>query len=132
VHLDLERSRGVLGYLQEPALGATYVHLDASPEAVLRLSGRPAARPHLRSATHSVENLAWTGMQLDFETRGPGRRRFVFAGLPAGLRYRIAMAAQGPSPPAAQATVDEQGLLDLSLGAAPPGRLHVFAAPIQP
>jgi polysaccharide biosynthesis protein PelA len=87
MHVDLERSFGVIGYLQVPELGATYVHLDGSPRVVIVRGEHPPARPYLSEASHAVDDLRIEKGRISFRTHGPGARSFVFAGLPLGTRW---------------------------------------------
>ena len=102
LHVDVARSRGVLGYLQDESLHATYVHLDDSPVATIRLAATAPAAPYLESATHWVDGLSLGTRAIELTTHGPGTRRFVFAGLEPGSRWR-----QGDR----EATVDARGRL---------------------
>jgi hypothetical protein len=122
VHVDLAASRGVLGYLNVAALGATYVHLDDSPEASIVLREAPAQEPHLREASHRVERLRVREAGISFATAGPGARTFVFAGLPPGATYRLRLRRAGRELPAGgdphKFGADQRGLLTVTLSAA--------------
>lgn len=103
--VDVARSRGVLGFVQEPALGATYVHLDDSREAVIALGTAAAPTPYLERASGWVDRLRARPDAIEWTTHGPGRRRVVFAGLAPHQRWRIG---------GAEAIVDGDGRLTLA------------------
>jgi hypothetical protein len=115
VAIDLPRSRGVLGFVHDPALHATFVHLDGGPAARIALGSAAAATPYLERASHWVDRLHVGDGNIAFETHGPGRRRFVFAGLPAGRRYRVHTSANRD----ADLTVDGDGRLTIVLPGGP-------------
>ena len=113
LHVDLARSRGVIGYLEEPSLGATYVHLDGTREAVIQLQHAPpppTMAPYLERATHVADEVQLSTEKLQLTTRGPGRRTFVFANLPAGARYHS---------PSGEVIVDPRGRLTVTLPGGP-------------
>jgi hypothetical protein len=123
VSVDLARSRGVLGYVYEPALRATYVHLDGGVAARVALAAGAPAQPYLERASHWVDRLRFDDGAITFETHGPGRHRFVFAGMPVGRRYRIASGGH--------ATVDADGRLTIAL-AGGTEIMRVQALPVTP
>ena len=77
VHVDLRRSKGVIGYFQDKKLGVTYIHLDSNAYE-LYFAGKPPQVPHLSKATHAVKNLKHEGGKLTFETSGVGEGTFIF------------------------------------------------------
>jgi hypothetical protein len=87
LQVDVTHSRGVLGFVNEPSLGATYVHLDGSREVEIQL-GAPAG-PYLERANHGVDDLQIEGRTISVTTHGPGARALVFAGLPPGSLWRV-------------------------------------------
>jgi len=56
-HVDLGRSRGVIGYDRASAQQALYVHLDESHDHTLVLTDQPGRRPYLRRAASAVDEL---------------------------------------------------------------------------
>lgn len=125
VHVDLDRSPGVIGYTADAELGVTWVHLDASPEVVVRLSDTPPRRAYLKSASHPVDDLRVEPGVLDFGTGGPGRREFVFAGLAHAQRARIVSATPGQAERRSEAVVDERGVLGFAIDGAGAGDARV-------
>ena len=123
IDVDVERSRGVLGYLQDRALGVTYVHLDGSGEVAVEVGHAPPRRAYLAEASHPVDALVVDGATISFETHGPGNRTFVFAGLAPGVAYRVNGGAR--------VVTDGDGRLPLDLGAgrAERERVRVVASP---
>jgi hypothetical protein len=126
VHVDVARSRGVLGYVQEPALHATYVHLDGSAEATIQLAAKAPSTPYLERATHWVDDAELRAEALAWTTHGPGRRVFIFAGLTPGARYRWS---------GGDGVVDGRGRLTVIAPGGPQttaGRVHLIATKVQP
>jgi hypothetical protein len=123
VHVDVAGSRGVLGYLNEPALGATYVHLDGSREATIRLASAAPTTPYLERASHFTDDVRLSADLLELTTHGPGRRTFVFAGLTPGRRYKRGEEAL---------VVDPHGRLTVALPPGQPGLLRVRVAAVAP
>lgn len=109
--VDLARSRGVIGLLHVPALGATYLHLDGSTEVIVRPGKGPPTGLHLVEASHVVDGLAPRGRGFTFSTEGVGRRTFVLGGLAPGASYR------GPDGEAV--AVDADGRLTLAMPGGP-------------
>lgn len=89
VHVDVARSRGVLGYYFDPSVHATYVHLDGSAEALVQLAAAAPATPYLERASHAVDDAHLGDDAIELTTHGPGARTFVFAGLRPGQRWRF-------------------------------------------
>ena len=83
VEIDLERSRGVLGYLWLPAVSATYVHL-ARPDALVVMGDAPPTAPYLRQASHRVSawRVAEGGVRLTMH--GVGRKKLWLGGVADG------------------------------------------------
>ncbi len=122
LHVDLARSHGVLGYVEEPALGATYVHLDGSREAVIQLAHAAPSQPYLERANHFVDDVALGAETLAWTTHGPGRGTFVFAGLAPGTRYH---SLDG------DLVVDARGHLTVTAPGSP-GRVRLTATRVAP
>ena len=94
--LDLERSRGVLGYTRVNE--ALYVHLDEGRAHEIHLTADPSRRPYLRAATHYVQDWRSAAKRVGFVARGLGPARFVIAGLNAIADYRVRVARRGGGP----------------------------------
>jgi hypothetical protein len=89
LHVDVAASHGVIGYVQEPALHATYVHLDGAAEARIRLAQHAPVTPYLERATGFVDALRFAARRIEIGTHGIGRRDFVLAGLTPGQHWRL-------------------------------------------
>lgn len=122
VHVDLARSRGVIGYLNHPELGVTYVHLTADPEVTIQLAGQAPRAPYLERATHDVDALQIGGDEIRFTTRGVGGKRFVLRNLPPGRGYDVTAAEK-----VTQARVGPGGDLELLLPGGGAGAMTVLA-----
>lgn len=90
VHVDIAKSEGVIGYLQDASLGVTYVHLDRGTRAVVQLARRAPTQPHLRSSTHAIGRVSGTAEAVEVAAEGIGRRQIVIAGMTPGARYQWA------------------------------------------
>ncbi len=88
-HVDLERSRGVIGYRLLPAQQALFVHLDDSHDHTIVLSPKLPAQPHIRRATSYVDQLQLGQDRVTFVTRGIGRKYITVANLRPDARYRV-------------------------------------------
>ena len=115
IHVDIARSSGVIGYLQDSELGATYVHLDDAPEAVVTLSDRAPELIYVQSATHRVDNLRVASGRIELVTGGPGRKSFVFAGVAPGSSWQAVTVVGGEQQPAISADADGDGALAFTL-----------------
>ncbi len=83
VHVDLERSRGVLGYLHAESVDATYVHLGQA-DATVALGDAPPSTPYLRQASHRVESWRVLPDGVRLTVRGVGRKKLRLGGVPDG------------------------------------------------
>ena len=132
VHVDLDRSAGVIGYLQDRALGVTYVHLDGSAEVRVVTAPAAPARPYVRAASHRVDALRVSGGVITFITGGPTKRTFTFAGVGPGSRHRVASIGQGDEQPlVAHAAADSSGVLQFVLLDRSPGDVRVTVERIE-
>lgn len=87
--VDLARSRGVIGYRQQPDQGALYVHLDQSHDHLIVLSPTRATKPYLLHATSYVDNLRLSQEQATLILRGIGHKMLSFANLLPSTQYRV-------------------------------------------
>lgn len=95
LHIDLEASKGVIGYLNDKDLGVTYVHLTEANEASVIIADTPPNRAYLHTATHLVRKFSHSETGFAFETGGVGLRRFEVAGLTEGKTYKISASVEG-------------------------------------
>lgn len=133
--IDRSQSRGVLGYLRDPDLGVTYVHLSQDEEVELQLRAPdpgpelpagevPAGDVRLEEGSHWVDALATSPGRIEVETRGTGRKRFVIAGLIGGASFRVHATAGAARSPA---VVGPDGRLTLELEGSGAGRVRIVA-----
>jgi hypothetical protein len=102
VHLDLEASRGVIGYVHEPDLATTYVHLLGHESVIVR-SEAPPQRPYVRRATHRITRAEVRGRRLSVDLGGYGPKFLEVAGLPPERPVEVTI-YRGPT------VLDEPGL----------------------
>ena len=88
-HVDLKRSRGVLGYRRLPKQGALYVHLDESHDHSIFLSSEVSREPYLQRASAYVRSFSATRDKVKLITRGVGRKHITVANLAPGARYMV-------------------------------------------
>ncbi|MHB8878053.1 MAG: hypothetical protein ACYC8T_30520, partial [Myxococcaceae bacterium] len=128
VDVDLEASKGVLGYLYAPELGVTYVHLHEGDEAVIQLGSGAPLRPYLSRSSHAVEQLEIGGEGVRFSTHGVGPREFVFAGMSPGAAYQVESSVHGKSEGKEEVLADRQGHLTFGLEDGRPGHVEVVVS----
>jgi hypothetical protein len=113
-HVDLERSRGVIGYRRAPEQKALYVHLDESHDHTVVLSAIPPTRPYVSYATSYLERVVIGADRISLRTRGIGRKHLAFANLPPGVRYRISARNEAGASDRAKRTSFTSGVLEWS------------------
>lgn len=113
-HLDLERSRGVIGYRRAPEQKALYIHLDESHDHTVVLTATPPTRPYLSYATSYLERVVIGADRISLRTRGIGRKHLAFANLPPGTRYRISASNEAGASDRATRTSFASGVLEWS------------------
>jgi hypothetical protein len=87
-HVDLERSRGVLGYRRLPRQRALYVHLDDSHDHTIALAPvMTKGRPFLIRHSGYVRDVKLTRESVSLVTRGYGRKYFSFANMRPKTRF---------------------------------------------
>jgi hypothetical protein len=97
--VDLAESSHVLGWANAPELGATYVHLDGAPEALIALASdatEARRQARLELGSHFVDGAVIGASRIAFTTHGAGKKSFLFRGLPPNARYDGAPGARGP------------------------------------
>ena len=88
-HVDMKRSKGVLGYRRMPKQGALYVHLDESHDHTIYLSPDVSREPYLQRASAYVRSFSATRDEVKFTARGIGRKYFTVANLAPGAGYAV-------------------------------------------
>ncbi len=105
--VDIERSKGVLGFL--PYQGSLYVHLDNGERSEIVLTGARPSLAYLAKADGMVKNWKAGAGAVDFELHAIGRVQFVIGGLAASRNYTVTV--QGTS---AEIKSDAAGNLNFS------------------
>jgi hypothetical protein len=77
---DLDESAGVIGYVYEDDLQATYVHL-LGPRATLVPANGPPKRPYVLRATPGITRAERRGKRLTLDVSGVGRKVLEIGGL---------------------------------------------------
>lgn len=89
-HVDLGRSRGVIGYRRHPELGALYVHLDESHDHTIVLDpNTPGRLPFVVHANAYVDRLKLGRERASFTMRGFGRKSLTLANLAPSSVYQV-------------------------------------------
>ena len=110
VHIDLDRSRGVLGYKRE--LGQTYVHLDARPHRTVVLAQTPPRTLHVRQATTVIDAMRRSAGGLELDLRGFGWAVLSIAGARPGETHRLTLTGRDGSTVAeVRVAADASGVL---------------------
>ncbi len=86
-HVDLKRSRGVIGYT--PHQGSLYVSLDDGMTHDIFLADTPSAVPYVEQASHYVDRWKAEKAGVSLEMRGLGRARLVLRNLVSGAAYKV-------------------------------------------
>lgn len=86
-HVDLERSRGVIGYRWHQ--GSLYASLDESSDHEVFLSTRAPRVPFVEQASHRVEGWQAGSDSASLVMRGVGKAFLVLRGLSAGADYEV-------------------------------------------
>ena len=117
VHIDMDKSSGVLGYRHE--LGVTYVHTDGSHTIRIILRPDDDRRPKLEYSTRPIEiTRAPTAWSVSFSGFSPGKARFT------GFRPGAAVRTPGGS-----YSIGPDGVLELE---ARPGERLEIPCPARP
>ena len=88
-HVDLARSKGVLGYRHLNGQKALYVHLDESHDHTVVLASARPAKPYLVRASGYVRAMTLTRDKATLITRGIGRKYLTFANMTPSKRYKV-------------------------------------------
>lgn len=110
VHVDMGRSEGVIGYSHNN--NQTYVHLDGSKRRRIFLADTPPKVPYFIQATQFIDQLKYTGKQLNFVYRGFGKTLLKIGGLDPTTEYRLVLAAKGKKPITASVKTNQDGILE--------------------
>jgi len=110
VHIDLDRSKGVIGYKQE--LGQTYVHLDGTRRRKVVLSATAPRMLYLRQASMIIDGSRRGPGCLELDLRGFGWAVFTIAGAHPSETHQITLLEQSGRPVVETQTVaDSSGVL---------------------
>jgi hypothetical protein len=113
-HVDLTRSRGVIGYRRLEAQRALYVHLDESHDHTVVLTPAPAPgrRPFVRRASSYVDRLEATADSVSFVTRGYGRKHLWLANMVPRATYVVQATNEAGERSEVTVASDAQGTLE--------------------
>ncbi|MFQ5600709.1 MAG: endo alpha-1,4 polygalactosaminidase [Candidatus Krumholzibacteriia bacterium] len=118
LHVDLERSRGVHGFIHHQ--GSLYVHLDGRGRADVYLTREVPRRPYIARSSHEPRNVAARDAGVAFSLGGLGPVRCKLAGFPTSARLELTINGQRST-----ARADARGSIELGL---PAGRTSHVAA----
>ena len=90
LHVDLGRSKGVIGYRHLTAQRALYVHLDESHDHTIVLSPQPyRGGPFVSRHTHYLEGLTLSRERVNLTMRGIGRKYLTLANMAPNSTFRV-------------------------------------------
>ena len=110
-HVDLGRSRGVIGYSRLPNQGALYVHLDEGHDHVIMLTPQPQRRPYLLLASAYLRGVTISRERVTFTTRGIGRKHISLANMTPGAAYAVRAKNEHGKVLTSRTTADVHGAL---------------------
>ncbi len=88
-HVDLDASKGVIGYRRDPRLKALYVHLDASHEHTIVLTNAAPTKPYVVSSSSYIEDLQLQRDKATLRVQGYGTKWLTFARLTPASDYSV-------------------------------------------
>jgi hypothetical protein len=111
-HVDLARSKGVIGYRLLGPQRALYVHLDRSHDHTIALTPNPAVQPHVARHTAYLRDVSLTQDRVSVTMRGIGRKYLTLANMAPSARF--VATATGPDGVRITSTVssDAKGRLE--------------------
>jgi len=110
-HVDMKRSRGVLGYSHSEN-NQTYVHLDSQRRRKIVLADIKPKSPYLIQATQFIDELTAIDGQVHFICRGFGKTLLKFGGLHPDTDYRLTLTAKSETPVTVSIKTDQEGILE--------------------
>ncbi len=110
-HVDLARSRGVLGYSRLPAQGALYVHLDEGHDHTVVLTDQVQRRPYLLLATAYLRGVSITRRRASLTMKGIGRKYLSLANMTPGAAYAMRAKNEHGKVITSRSTADAHGAL---------------------
>ncbi len=109
-HVDMERSKGVIGYNYHN--DQTYIHLDGSKRRKIVLSDSPPAIPFFVQATQFIDQSAFDGSQLSFSCRGFGKTLLSIGGLGPNTKYQLTLESPDRETIQVSITANQDGILE--------------------
>lgn len=110
VHIDIELSRGVLGYYHHN--NHTYVHLDGNQYREIVLATKAPSKPYLIQATQYIDHFDSDNSNLSFILQGFGRIFLKMGGFSPAEEYEIILDTSGENALRAILRADENGVLE--------------------
>ncbi len=86
-HVDMSRSKGVLGYSRHPTLGAMYVHLDEGHDHTIALTSKVPRQPYLRRASAYLRAVSIKRERATLTVKGIGRKYLSLANMMPSVAY---------------------------------------------
>lgn len=112
-HVDLHRSRGVIGYRRLRPERALYVHLDASHDHTITLTDRPQRdTPYVLRHSAYLERVELARDRVVVTMRGIGRKHLTLANMAPSSRFAVSAADRGGARLTGHAVSDSNGTLD--------------------
>jgi hypothetical protein len=88
-HVDLDASKGVIGYRRDPRLKVLYVHLDPSHEHTIVLTSSPYRKPHVVGASSYIEDLVLKRDKATLRMQGYGTKYLTLGRMAPSSDYRL-------------------------------------------
>ncbi|MCP4269489.1 MAG: hypothetical protein GY777_28620 [Candidatus Brocadiaceae bacterium] len=109
-HVDMERSRGVIGYNYHN--DQTYIHLDGSRRRKIVLSDSQPKLPYFVQATQFIDRSEFDGSQLNFSCRGFGKMLLRIGGLGPNAEYQLTLESSDRETIQASIKTNQDGILE--------------------
>lgn len=110
-HVDMERSRGVIGYRRSPRQGALYVHLDESHEHTVVLSPTIGRVPFVLRVTAYADRVKLSRQRATMTLRGIGRKLVSLANMSPSSGYLVQATSEEGRQVSARVHSDASGTL---------------------
>lgn len=88
-HVDLDASKGVIGYRRDTRLGVLYVHLDASHEHTVALADAAYRKPHIALASTYIHDLKLRRDKASLRMQGYGTKWLTIARMAPSSDYSL-------------------------------------------
>ncbi len=118
VHVDVERSKGVVGYSFYN--GQTYVYLDGTDIRTIQLSEEQPNTPYIVQATQFIDHSSYENSQLTFTVRGFGNNLIKVGGLKPETVYHLTLSTLESFSVTISATANQEGIASFATILSPP------------